>query len=67
MYRINEILSSLEGWHLGARLQKADAVYPDQKKPFYRNKDNYPSKELDETAQDDSFQGEPIDTADLPF
>ena len=67
MYRINEILSSLEGWHLGARLQKADAVYPDQKKPFYRNKDNYPSKEPDEPAQDAPFHGEPIDPTDLPF
>ena len=67
MYRINEILSSLEGWHLGARLQKADSVYPDQKKPFYRNKDNYPANKPDEPAQDDTFHGEPIDPTDLPF
>ena len=35
--RINEILSMLDGWHLGDRLRKADPAYSDQKKPFYRN------------------------------
>lgn len=34
--RIGEILSKLEGWHLGARLQKADPQYADQTKPYYR-------------------------------
>ncbi|MBQ3445066.1 MAG: toprim domain-containing protein [Selenomonadaceae bacterium] len=67
MYRINEILSNLAGWHLGARLARADSVYPDQKKPFYRDKDNYPPNELDESVQNDIFSGEPIDTTDLPF
>ena len=35
--RINEILTQLDGWHLGDRLRKADPAYSDQKKPFYRN------------------------------
>ena len=34
--RINEILNRIDGWHLGARLQKADPAYLDQKKVFYR-------------------------------
>lgn len=38
MYRINEILSNLDGWHLGARLQKADPEYREQRKPYYRDK-----------------------------
>lgn len=37
MQRIHEILPTLDGWSLGARIQKADPVYGDQKKPFYRN------------------------------
>ena len=37
MYRINEILSQLDGWHLGKRLQKADPEYREQKKPYYRD------------------------------
>ena len=34
--RINEILHRIDGWHLGARIQKADPSYLDQKKVFYR-------------------------------
>ena len=34
--RINEILNRIDGWHLGARLQKSDPAYLDQKKVFYR-------------------------------
>ena len=37
--RINEILNRIEGWHLGARIQKADPAYLDQKKVFYRDKE----------------------------
>ena len=37
--RINEILNRIEGWNLGARIQKADPAYPDQKKVFYRDKE----------------------------
>ena len=37
MKRINEILSQLDGWTLGERIQKSDPAYPDQKKPYYRN------------------------------
>lgn len=37
MYRFNEILNTLDGWHLGARLQKADPEYREQRKPYYRN------------------------------
>ena len=35
--RINEILSRLDGWHLGERLRYVDPCYPDQKKVYYRN------------------------------
>ncbi len=38
MPRIVEILSKLDGWKLGERLQKQDPQYPDQKKPYYRIK-----------------------------
>lgn len=37
--RINEILNRIESWSLGARIQKADPAYLDQKKVFYRNKE----------------------------
>ena len=37
--RINEILNRIEGWKLGARIQKADPAYLDQKKVFYRNEE----------------------------
>ena len=69
MYRINEILASLDGWHLGARLARADSVYPDQKKPFYRNANNYPIDETNENLKtvDDGLNGEPIDPDDIPF
>ena len=36
MTRIHEILASLDGWTQGARIQKADPAYGDQKKVFYR-------------------------------
>ena len=48
MYRFNEILDTLEGWHLGARLQKADPEYREQKKPYYRDEDNRPIEPTDE-------------------
>ena len=37
MNRISEILSRLDGWYLGERLQKIDPAYPDQRKPYYRD------------------------------
>ena len=43
--RLNEILSKLDGWELGTRLQKADLEYNDQRKPFYRKKNNCPPEE----------------------
>lgn len=46
MYRISEILNQLEGWHLEKRLQGADSVYYDQKKPYYRDADNVPADAL---------------------
>ena len=39
MYRFNEILDTLEGWHLGARI-RSDTEYKDQKKAYYRDEDN---------------------------
>lgn len=36
MRRINEVLSMLDGWQKGERLQNVDAEYGDQKNPFYR-------------------------------
>ena len=38
MHRISEILSMLDDWALGKRIQK-DSAYGDQKKVYYRNKD----------------------------
>lgn len=38
MYRINEILSQLDGWTLGKRLRNVDPEHNEQKKPYYRNK-----------------------------
>ena len=37
MNRISEILSRLEGWHIGERLQKIDPHYKDQKIVYYRD------------------------------
>lgn len=47
MYRFNEILDTLEGWHLGDRL-RTDPEYREQKKPYYRDKDNYPAETTDD-------------------
>ena len=63
MYRINEILTDLEGWHLGDRLQKADPEYREQKKPYWRDEDNRPddNKKTDVAIRDTSVvtgQGE---------
>ena len=77
MYRINEILTDLEGWHLGDRLRNADPEYREQKKPYYRDENNRPTEE-NETAEgtaeeqlntDDELKGEPIETAKeaMPF
>ena len=67
MYRIGEILATLEGWHEGARLQKVDSVYRDQKKVYYRNDDNCPSKEIETPAQEKISSHESVDPDDLPF
>lgn len=37
MNRISEVLSRLDGWTLGERLQKVDPAYFDQRKPYYRD------------------------------
>ena len=34
--KISEVLHKLDGWQVGRRLQKVDAYYPDQRKPYYR-------------------------------
>ena len=65
MHRINEILSQLDGWTAGTRLQKADPEYNDQTKPYYRNADNIPVD--DEQTQSADFSGEPINLDDIPF
>lgn len=65
MHRINEILSQLDGWTAGTRLQKADPEYNDQTKPYYRDAANIPVD--DDQPQADNFSGEPIDLDDIPF
>lgn len=75
MTRINELLPTIEGWHLGERIQKLDPEYADQKKVFYRDKptpeetdanaDNHNEGTLD-TSHDD-FIGEPLDLENPPF
>jgi hypothetical protein len=76
IYRINEILDNLEGWHLGDRKQNYDPEYHDQKKPYYRNEGNRPQEEADIPQAEkksettpylaDDFQGEPISPCDAP-
>lgn len=67
MFRINEILSTLEGWHLGERLRNANPAYPDQKKPYYRDAENIPTDAPAAMPTTANFQGEPIDPKDTPF
>ena len=64
--RINEILSMLDGWHLGERLQNADPAYADQKKAYYRDKDNYPVEESNKNAPAQSITPT-VDPDDTPF
>ena len=73
MYRFNEILDSLEGWHVGARL-RTDPEYREQKKPYYRDTpettDQSPDchDTLETTDRADDFAGgEPINPDNLPF
>ena len=67
MYRISEILSRLDGWHLGERLQKADPEYPEQKKPYFRNSDNRPADEPADNSDDLTRNSEPVADDDLPL
>lgn len=74
MTRINELLPTIENWHTGARIQKLDPEYPDQKKVFYRDeptpdeadKDDAHTEDAPETSHDD-FIGEPLDLENPPF
>ena len=68
MYRIEEILSHLDGWHVGERndLRRADPEYPDQRKPYFRNPDNrlaYPAPNSDDLPRDTA----PVADDDLPL
>lgn len=68
MYRIEEILSHLDGWTLSKRLQKADPEYPDQRKPYFRNPDNRPADEPATNPADDlTSDSESVDNDDLPL
>lgn len=62
MYRIQEILSKLDGWQLGDRLQKADPEYPEQRKPYFRVQ--VADNPLDSTL---AAAAELIDEDDLPI
>ena len=66
MPRIQEVLSRLEGWHVGDRLQKADPAYPNQKKPYWRDDNNQPADISDANA-DDNLQGEHVPPDKVPF
>ena len=66
MYRFNEILDTLEGWHLGERLRNADPEYREQKKPYYRDKENRPDEPEPENQPVDNLQGTPIEPTDTP-
>ncbi|MBR1806217.1 MAG: hypothetical protein IJ774_07520 [Selenomonadaceae bacterium] len=66
MTRINEILTMLDGWTEGRRLQKADPEYNDQKHPYYRDEDNLPVEETEESKVTD-FVGTPFDLEAPPF
>lgn len=66
MPRINELLTTLEGWELGERLRNADPVYPDQKRPYFRAA----TDDEDDTAApefDDDFIGPPSVLENPPF
>lgn len=67
MYRFNEILDTLEGWHLGERL-RTDPEYREQKKPYYRDEENYPADKENQAPNQpvDDFQGTPIEANDTP-
>lgn len=73
-YRVAAVLASLEDWHVGERLQNADPVYPDVRKPYFRNaaqvdepsQDEKQSEPTNDTPHDD-FVGEQIDMEDPPF
>lgn len=64
MYRIQEILSKLDGWQLGDRneLRRVDPEYPEQRKPYFRVQ--VADKPLDPTI---ATAAEFIDEDDLPI
>lgn len=64
MYRIQEILSKLDGWQLGDRneLRRVDPEYPEQRKPYFRVQ--VADKPFDPTID---ATAEFIDEDDLPI
>lgn len=60
--RIHEVLNNLEGWTLGNRI-KRDPVYGDQKKVFYRDKDEQDTPEENIVPTQNPIP----DEEDLPF
>lgn len=61
--RIHEVLNNLEGWTIGNRI-KRDPIYGDQRKVFYRDKEEQDSPE-EKIIQSQNVN--PIDEEDLPF
>ena len=69
-YRVGEVMDNLRGWTLGNnRLQKADPQYPDQTKPYYRDKhadDEPPHEDKQSENPTDDFIGASISTLEDP-
>lgn len=69
-YRVGEVMDNLSGWTLGSRLRNADPQYPDQTKPYFRDKqseDDEPTEEKQaaENLTDDFFDM-PINALENP-
>ena len=56
-YRVGEVMDNLCGWTLGNRLKGADPQYPDQTKPYFRDKQ----------AEDDSTEEQQSETPTTDF
>lgn len=70
MTRISEVLSTLENWEVGNRLQNVDPRYTDQRKPYYRitdETDTTPTNDSSGGFTDDDFTDEVIPDSCTPF
>ena len=65
--KILECLNKLDGWTQGKRFRDQDTAYRDQKVVFYRDENNFPDADDDNTKGDtDTFSGEAVKPSDIP-